>query len=203
MANARKALQNHLAAQKYMSHAIDIDGTAEKLFLLQHLAFGSEGYCRSEGVLSTQHTGYAESQSHWGWTKSIVSNYLIECAVKLRMIQEHCAKRLEVEELAALDQEATLALAIGHVHKGAFRLTLREACNKIVHATKVHVEFTAKDGSSDGLHYWDGQMYLFGELHGNEWSFQLEVANWAKASLRYIDIAQDQGLLDELGQDWG
>ena len=185
-----------------MSHAIDIDGTAEKLFILQHLAYGSEGYCRSEGVLSTVRTGYAEFQSHWGWTKAVVSNYLIECAVKLRMIQEHCAKRRDLDDLAKLDEESTLALTIGHVHEGNFRLTLKESWNKIIHATNARVDFTAADGSADGLHYWDGQMYLFGDFRGQAWALQLAVAPWSKANLRYIDVVQDQGLLDELGQDW-
>ena len=185
-----------------MSHAIDIDGTSEKLFLLQHLAFGSEAYCRSEGVLSTEHSGYAEFQSPWGWTKAVVSNYLIECAVKLRMIQEYCAKRRDSGELAELDKAATLSLHIGQVHEGGFHLTFRESCNKIVHATNARMEFTAPDGSSDGLHCWDGQMHLVGDQYGKPWSLQLSVAHWAKASLRYLDSAEEQGLLDELGQDW-
>lgn len=185
-----------------MSHAINIDGTLEKLFLLQHLAYGSHSYCRSEGVLSIEHTGYTEFQSHWGWTKSVVSNFLIECAVKLRMVQEHCAKRKDSHGVAELDKEATLALKIGHVHEGTFPLTLRESCNKIVHATRASIEFTAADGSTDGVHFWDGQMYLHGEQHGKPWRFQLKVANWAKAGARYLDVAQDQGLLDEFGQDW-
>jgi hypothetical protein len=185
-----------------MSHAIDIDGTAERLFILQHLAYGSKDYCTSEGILSLEHTGYAQFQSPWGWTKSVVSNYLIECSVKLRMVQEHCSKRREADALSKLDQEATLALTIGYVHEGGFRLTLREACNKIVHATWVRMDFTAADGSTEGMHFWDGQSHLFGELQGNDWHLQLDVANWAKAGMRYIGLAQEEGLLDELGQDW-
>lgn len=185
-----------------MSHAIDIDGAAEKLFILQHLAYGSEAYCRSEGVFSAEHAGYSEFQSPWGWTKAVVSNYLIECAVKLRMIQEYCAKRRDSGGLAELDSAATLDLHIGQVHVGEFGLTLRESCNKIVHATNVSMNFTTPDKSSDGLHSWDGQMHLVGAQHGKPWSLQLSVAHRAKASLRYLDLVEDQGLMEELGQDW-
>jgi hypothetical protein len=185
-----------------MSHAIDIDGTTEKLFLLQHLAYGSEAYCRSEGMFSAEHLDYSKFQSPWGWTKAVVSNYLIECAVKLRMIQEYGAKRRDSCELAELDKAATLNLQIGRVLHGGFQLTLRESFNKIVHATNARMEFTSPGSSTDGVHCWDGMMHLVGEHHGKPWSMQLSVANWAKACLRYLDLADDQGLLDELGQDW-
>ena len=75
-----------------MSHAIDLEGLYEKLFLLQHIAHGSLSHCRSAKVVLEDPDFNPEFDPNfktiWSLTKTLVSNYLIECAVKLRI----CAK---------------------------------------------------------------------------------------------------------------
>jgi hypothetical protein len=72
-----------------MSHAIDLEGLYEKLFLLQHIAHGSLSHCRSAKVVLEDPDFDPEFDPNfktiWSLTKTLVSNYLIECAVKLRI----------------------------------------------------------------------------------------------------------------------
>ena len=93
-----------------MSHAIDLEGLYEKLFLLQHIAHGSLSHCRSAKVVLEDPDFDPEFDPNfktiWSLTKTLVSNYLIECAVKLRMIQEFCAKHFEADDLNMLEERA-------------------------------------------------------------------------------------------------
>ena len=41
-----------------MSHAIDIDGLDEKLFLIRHLVHGAATYCVAEDIRSENEAGY-------------------------------------------------------------------------------------------------------------------------------------------------
>ena len=185
-----------------MSHAIDLDGVQEKLFILQHLAYGSPGFCRSERITSQVEAGYTEFDSCWGWTKVIVSNYLIECAVKLRMIEEHCSHKTEAENLEALEKKAMSGLVVGHIHEGKFKLTVREACNKIVHATTATIDFSVQEEEPNDIQSWDGQFNLTGIQNEKPWRFQLDVAAWAKAASRYLELLQDKEYTLDLGQDF-
>jgi hypothetical protein len=185
-----------------MSHAIDLDGLHEKLFILQHLVYGSQGYCVSEGITDEEEAGYTEFQSCWGWTKAIVSNYLIECAVKLRMIQEFCARNCDADELNAMEQNAMGGLVIGRIHEGTFRLTVREACNKIIHATRATIVFGSTDESAGSVQHWDGQYNLTGTQGNHQWSLQLDVASWAKAAAHYLELLETSEKTIYLGQDF-
>jgi len=80
-----------------------------------------------------------------GRLKVLLSNYLIECAVKARMIQEYCSKDDYDDELAKFEQEAVGELSLGKVAEGNFKLTLREASNKIIHSTSAIIEFKNTD----------------------------------------------------------
>ena len=71
-----------------MSYAIDFDALDEKLFLLQQISLASEKYCEEDMVGSELDHGDSNFDIYWGWIKGIVSNYLIECAIKTRIFQD-------------------------------------------------------------------------------------------------------------------
>jgi|RhiMetdeSRZDD1v2_1073273.scaffolds.fasta_scaffold167143_2 hypothetical protein len=189
-----------------MSHAIDLEGLYEKLFLLQHIAHGSLSHCRSAKVVLEDPDFDPEFDPNfktiWSLTKTLVSNYLIECAVKLRMIQEFCAKHFEADDLNMLEERAMTDLLIGRIVQGTFRLTIREASNKIIHATSATVDFAPSATEAPPVLYWHGLCNLRGHHGRAPWHLELDVAQWARAVIRYLEFLADEEKLCYLGQDY-
>lgn len=184
-----------------MSHAIDFDGMQEKLFLLRHLSLGSKAYCREEGIGSDADIGEGVSDIYWGWLKALLGNYLIECAVKLRMIQEFCAGSGFQEELDSFERSAVEGLEIGLIHEGDFPLSIRETTNKIIHGTRATIDFVPGD-AAPSFRYWDGYYHLYGRRGSSDWHLALAVKSWSKAVSAYLDELQFSELTLNMGQDW-
>ena len=84
---------------------------------------------------------------YWGWIKGIVSDYLIDCAIKTRISQDYLSENENKIELNLVkaDLESRKNLTIGIVHEDDFELTLRESCNKIIHAKKSIPSWSEKE----------------------------------------------------------
>ena len=187
-----------------MPHRIDIAAISENLFILQNLSLASRTFCEKYRI---NRYSEGESEFDWyyylGWLKSIVSEKLIECAIKVRILQDLLREEDEEIDFADLDQRACSGLALGQFHLGSDPLTLREACNKSLHATEVNLvwEDVASEGEDereadeDRPEYWNGSVMLEGTKGNREWKLELYIVNFC--------IALDR-LLAELGDsvDW-
>jgi hypothetical protein len=72
------------------------------------------------------------------------------------------------------------------------KLTLREACNKIIHATKINLDLVipnkATNPDQKGTHMRH-LLYLYGDKNGVEWRAVLnliEFVNWGSNSFLYV-----------------
>jgi hypothetical protein len=187
-----------------MPHRIDIDGISENLFILQNLSLASRSFCEKYRI-----NQYSEEESEFdwyyylGWLKSIVSEKLIDCAIKVRILQDFLREEDEEIDFADLDQRACSDLVLGQFHAGSDPLTLREACNKIIHATKVNLVWKdvasgaedEREADEDRPEYWNGSVMLEGSKGNKEWKLELYVVDFCIALER---------LLSELGDsvDW-
>jgi len=70
------------------------------------------------------------------------------------------------EELAfaTLDKDACKGLTIGRFHAGNDRVTVREAYNKIIYATRVTLDWK-EISKKDEPEYWSGVVWLEGRVH--------------------------------------
>ena len=135
-----------------MSHQLDFNGILEKLILLEHFSFGSKGYCKLRLVGSDKDIGDQEFDDYWGWVKSIVSNYTIECAIKFRILQDTIRGKKDIIKLENLDSKACDGVSIGKVLNGSFKISLRETSNKIIHAKSVIPQWaTTEDAQNIGM----------------------------------------------------
>ncbi len=180
-----------------MSHAIDIDGVHEKLFVLRNLVFASRSYASEENIASDIDYGYGFFDDYWGYLKVILSNYIIEVSVKMRMIQEHCGND---EDLTEFEIDALNGMSIGAIKEGKFDLTLRESFNKVIHSKRATIEFI--DDESGKFKYWDGNFNLYGFRGKEEWHLELSVGCWAKSVASYLTALEDNEKTINLGQDW-
>ena len=72
---------------------------------------------------------------HASRLRYVVSNELIEIAAKVRVIQDTAVFQVSASALREMDRDAIGLKGIGTVLNGDVQLTLRESCNKVIHAT--------------------------------------------------------------------
>jgi hypothetical protein len=185
-----------------MSHELNLESVLEKLVLIQHFAHGSKEYCRERLIGSEKDQGNAEFDEYWTWAKGLISSYILECSVRVRVLLDTVSDKPEAKEIAQIDKESISGLVIGNITKGRFDLSIRESCNKIIHAKKVSpVWATAVDNGVE-FQYWSGAFNLVGTKGSDEWELTLHVASWAKAVEKFLTKIDSKDLIFYVGQDW-
>jgi hypothetical protein len=187
-----------------MSYVINFDELDGNLFLLQQLVLASENYCSQEMIGSDLDIGDGKLDVYWGWVKGIVSDYLVDCAIKTRIFQDYLSENENTINLdsAKADLESRKNLTIGIIHEGSFELTLRESCNKIIHAKKSIPSWSEKEKAGKVFKYWNGSFDLYGSKGNRNWHLELRVGDWAKAMSLYHDMLDSSEGRIYVGQDW-
>ena len=156
-----------------MSHQLNLEGVIEKLILLQHFAHGSVQYCRERLTGSEQDAGDGALDEYWGWVKGLVSAYTLECSIRVRVLLDTVGSKPEADKLVDLDSAARSGLIIGQVLDGKFELTIRETCNKIIHARKVIPVWATAVEKDVEFKYWSGDYDLSGTRGDATWRLVL------------------------------
>ena len=124
-----------------MTHILDLSGANERLFLLRQLVLSSRDYCKRELLYSGDDKhGDGDWGVYWGRLQFLVSKYLLESAISLRILQDTLSKQLTQSVLREMERDFSINSRLGEVLSGTFDLTLRETCNKIVHALEFSLE---------------------------------------------------------------
>lgn len=185
-----------------MSHVLDIDGISEKLLLLEHLVEGSEAYCSKRLIGSEYDQGDEQYDNYWGWIKGIACAYMIECAVKFRILQDTIKGEEDIIRFDDLDSKACKGLDIGKIISGNFKISLRETCNKIIHARHVTPKLITKNSNNTEFKFWCGIIDLRGFKNSEQWELQLNLGIWPQAMQRFIDEFSISDSAFYMGQDW-
>lgn len=98
-----------------LSHSIDFVGLDEKLFILRHIVHGASSNCATEKIASEDDTESQHFDEYWSRLKGLLGNYLIESAVKARIVHEFCTKNDDDGELAMHEKKALDSLTLGRV----------------------------------------------------------------------------------------
>lgn len=179
-----------------MTHSIDFAGIEEKLFLIQKLVLGSREYCEERDIGRTVGRYGEGAWSDYSYRlKELVSSYTIECAIKTRMVQDFVDANSSTRlDLASIDSEAREGFEIGVVHGGAFDLTVRESCNKIIHATKVELGWACANlrNAKKKIEYWAGSYHLWGKQGRSAWYVELDMQLWAIAMENFHAILDER-----------
>lgn len=177
-----------------MSHSLDFVGLDEKLFLLPHFITGNREFSRRERQYQgTQGEPSIDWDEYAARIRYIVSNELIEIAAKFRVIQDAAAEQVDPEYLRELGEECAKPRKIGTVLEGELDLTLREACNKIIHAKNFQLIFqNARSAQPRYLYsYWNGICQLSGSYSRKRWRVALDVYRWSESMNFFIDDLAD------------
>jgi len=185
-----------------MSHILNLEVVVENLVILQHFAAGSEQYCRDRLIGSENDIGDGAYDEYWSWIKGLVSAYTLESSIRLRVLLDSVADKPEADKIPNLDTDARSGLVIGKVIDGKFKLTLRETCNKIIHAKKVIPVWLTGIERGIEFKYWSGDYDLSGTKGKESWRLLLHVGGWARCVERFLAKAESAELTSYVGQDW-
>ena len=110
------------------------------------------------------------------------------------MVQDFISASGSDVDLAAIDEESREGFNIGIVHAGNVNLTVRESCNKIIHATKVDFNWTEVNlrKTKKKAEYWNGGYHLHGKLGRATWHIELDMHAWARAMENFHCILGEQ-----------
>jgi hypothetical protein len=172
-----------------MSHSFDFMGLSEKLFLLRHLASGTREFCKKNQLIE----GPIDYEDDWSMyylrMRSMVSSKLIELAANIRIVEDTCKHQDTYSDIRDLDALCRDNQPIGVVHQGDFELTLRESCNKIIHATEFDLSIASAKSSTPYFRYsyWDGRCVLKGVHSNKPWNIELNIIEWCGAIDCFMD----------------
>lgn len=171
-----------------MPHYYDLDGVVQRLFVLRHMSYGSMEYCSSESVHRMNETD--AWSNYLGHLKSVVSESTIDAAVKLRMVQDFLKADEQEIDLEALDAQAREGISIGQVRLGEWTLSLRESCNKIIHATEARLCWKEQKANDVSIEFWTGGYLLSGSKGNEPWEVELSLAGWSTAMISFLEDLQ-------------
>ena len=176
-----------------MSHPIYYASITDEARYLEQLASASKQFISTlrevypeveEPTMVTQFS--LEVANYQDWLINTVSNRLIACATRMRVLQDSYDFSVEEYPEYSVDKEAFNNIPkIVEVIKGDFKQSIRECCNKIIHATSYELEF---EKDSFGTEYWTGCCILSGQHNKKEWSVKLNTMLFGVAIREYIEI---------------
>jgi hypothetical protein len=178
-----------------MTHSLDFVGLHEKLFSLRHLITGTREFCRREQLWRPPQNDSSEDWDNYaGRLRYLVSNDLIEGAAKFRVIHDAARAQLSMDDFRDLECDVHGHRKIGSVLVGDFALTLREACNKVIHATTANLVFqNARNGKPYYLYsYWNGICQLEGSYFGKPWKVALDVYKWSDCMDEFLECVSGE-----------
>ncbi|MFC5391216.1 hypothetical protein [Bosea vestrisii] len=128
-----------------------------------------------------------------------LSRRLLRLAVLIRTFDDIMANSPVADAYRSHRDAAEKDVALGSVYTGDERITdtLRECCNKIIHADDVRPTYETDDDRHDEFARWGmtGMIELEGKLRGANWSIVICIDNLIEAVLDLLTFA-DQ--MDEL-----
>lgn len=176
-----------------MTHSIDFDSIEARLFTLHHVVLGSKAFCeRFKISREFENPTEYEWWQYFGNLKALVSGTMIDAAIKIRMLQDIGGAEDDEFDANKLQVKASRGLDLGTVEdRGA--LSLRESCNKIIHATGAKLVWQKIGLGDDVFEYWTGVYRLFGaDQSGKAWVARVNVADWCTAMMRFNVAFQER-----------
>jgi hypothetical protein len=185
-----------------VSHLLDFISFEERLVVLEHFAHGSRSYCATRRVGSKFDQGEDQLDQYWSWLKGTVGAYVLECAIKFRVLNDTAGSAEGNSKVWALDEAACKERSLCAVLEGEFEVSLRELSNKIIHAIHVVPAWVTTRQRGVSFKYWGGQLELSGTHQRKPWKLALDVCEWAAAMQHFLHQAESRELTMYIGQDW-
>ena len=149
-----------------MPHFVNVGGMRETLFLLLQLCMGSRQFCEKYRIdRTTERPTEFDWDYYAGNLKSAVCDGLIQISTKLRILQDIVRDAGEdfVDDgfnLANVDEHSRKGLTVASDVSDSVPLSVREACNKVLHATETTLDW--EEVPDPPFEFWTGAVWLMG-----------------------------------------
>lgn len=178
-----------------MSHYFDLNEIKEKLFIISGLALSGEEFCKQYKMGSTDHHKTYNISDYTRLTKLIVSNNLIEIAVKIRCLVDD----LKSQNITVDVGNNIKIYNSGHCADGISKeKNFRFICNKIIHAEKFNLDFIGKKSYHPDMIWWSGEITLAGQYNSKKWNFFFSVLDWSDQIMSFLKIAEEKIIESQL-----
>jgi hypothetical protein len=178
-----------------MPHHIDIDSIHQNVFSILHLCYGSKTFAQSHSIDAMKIEGNIHYEYYFGWLKYILSEKLIEISIKTRIAMDFLSDEDDNIDLYKEDKKISSEYNIGFFIGNDNSVTIRETCNKIIHALSIVPNeeegedehfFDEENSKKREWEYWNGVLELKGYNRGKEWNFTLHVSDFCLAVEDFI-----------------
>jgi len=194
-----------------MAHVVDFHSLEDDLFILEHLVHGSRGLSEvyrldrnklNEGSMWLLEHGYdVSNETDFEWLEysarlhGAVSTRLVSISVKSRILWDAIRVKFPEVDLADYQVRACDRHLIGELTGDKVELNLRETWNKVIHGTKVELEWTRLESEST-FEYWSGVIVLSGEKQGKSWTVRLNTGHWIMAMWNFHSMIEEDDAID-------
>lgn len=177
-----------------MPYDINIEGMHELIFKLQNLCHASKSFCIKYQIhkYNDEETDDYDWAYYFGRLKNLVCDYLIQCSIKLRILLDILRNDDHNKNInfVSMNEKSLNNIDIGKYLEGNGNITVREICNKIIHATDT--QFDWQEIEKDSIEFWSGIIFLYGKKNTKVWALELNVEAFCTAFLRFIDLLEDE-----------
>lgn len=177
-----------------MSHPIYYGSIEEDLLLLEQIVHGSRSMIEYyQSILDTKKECKltlsefeGELIGYEGFLEATVSDYLIRCASRTRIIQDTNEFKTDDPEYCPDQESFERYSGVAKCLNGKVKLSIRECCNKIIHAKDVSLTFVELDSGFG--QYWNGVCALKGDMYGKPWHIEIDIKKWVLAMKFYYAV---------------
>ncbi len=172
-----------------MSHYFSIDEIKSKLVVVSALALSGEEFCKRYKMGSKEHHNTYSIEEYTKLTKILVSNILIEIAVKLRSSVDTLKKN---DDQIRINKDISAYGAGRNESSENAEKDFRFICNKIIHAEGFNLNFVGKKSLHKDMVWWSGDVTVSGSYQKEEWKFFFSVLEWADQIKLFLEEAESR-----------
>ncbi len=170
-----------------MSHYFGLNEIKEKLIIVSGLALSGEEFCKRYNMGSEEYNKTYNVNDYTKLTKLVISNNLIEIAVKIRcLVDDLKSQKIQVNFGSKIRIFNSGQCADGNSKEKNFRFI----CNKIIHAEKFNLDFIGNKSYHQDMVWWSGEITLAGKYKGENWEFFFSVLDWSDQIMEFLKKAE-------------
>ena len=178
-------------------HSLSTALITENAFQLVAWSAGAKE-AQSHFVDSDDHDAWGATKPHYVYNlQATISELLVVTATKIRILQDSLSQLIfDPGEMAKVDTDVSGRHPSAHLTSSKANLSIRETCNKIIHATSVGFVMRNAVGQLEEFSYWSedladfwfsGDVLLRGENKGKKWEVLLSPAKFGVCIIDYIN----------------
>lgn len=172
-----------------MPHSIRIADAKEHLFILRNLAYAAKEYARHHDLTVEPGVELSDHDTYFPWITQIIGDRLLEVAMITRLAYDVGRDECEDYGPNKWDEEAMAAYVNDHLKISDSRPSIREVCNKVIHAKSIRmVRVSNDDGKTEE---WSGRVHISGDKGRTNWTCEFHIPPLCDGIEHFLELASE------------